>query len=148
MAELIRDYLIKIIGKQFVDGEEDVMEVETTGHYEEKDGIKYIHYKEYVEDDNGEGERDTLVKIEGDNLITIIRKGEHQSQLMLELDRQHQCYYQTPFGDIIIRVYTSVMKIDVDDSGGKVQAVYSLNFNGDFGSENEFLIEFKKLGHI
>lgn len=144
MAELIRDYLIKIVGKQIVDGEEDVMEVETTGHYEEKDGIKYIYYKEYVKDENGESVKDTTVKIESDSLISIIRKGEHSSQLMLELDRQHQCHYQTPFGDLIISVYASKMCVDVDENGGKVQAVYSLNFNGDFGSENEFVIELKK----
>lgn len=145
MAELKRDYLIKIVGKQSVDGENDVVEVETTGHYEEKDGVKYIYYKEYIEDENGESEKDTTVKIESNNVVSIIRTGEYQSQLMLELDRQHQCFYQTPFGDILIKVYTSEMSVKLNDDGGVVKVAYSLNFNGDFGSENEFVIELKKL---
>lgn len=145
MAELKRDYLIKIVGKQSVDGENDVVEVETTGHYEEKDGVKYIYYKEYIEDENGESEKDTTVKIESNNVVSIIRTGEYQSQLMLELDRQHQCFYQTPFGDILIKVYTSEMSVELNDDGGVVKVAYSLNFNGDFGSENEFVIELKKL---
>lgn len=145
MDELIRDYLIKITGKQVVDGEQDVVEVETTGHYEETDNEKLIYYKEYIEGEDGDAERDSIVKIEGDNLITIIRDGEYQSRLMLERNRQHQCLYQTPYGDMMIKIYTSVMEIDIDSSGGTVKAEYSLNFNGDVGSENEFIIELKKL---
>ena len=43
MEGLKKDYLIKITGKQTVDGEQDVIELETTGHYEEKDGVRYIY---------------------------------------------------------------------------------------------------------
>lgn len=145
MDELINDYLIKITGKQIVDGEEDVVEVETTGHYEESGNEKRIYYKEYIEGEGCESERDSIVKIEGDNLITIIRDGEYQSRLMLERNCRHQCLYKTPYGDMMIKIYTSVMEIDVDCGGGTVKAAYSLNFNGDVGSENEFTIELKKL---
>lgn len=145
MDDLVRDYLIKITGKQEVDGESNSIEVETTGHYEEKDGIKYIYYKEYVEDQDNESERNTIVKIEEGELVSIIREGEYQSQLMLELERQHQCYYQTPYGDMLIKVYTSVIEESLNKRGGSLRAVYSLDFNGNFGSENEFIIELKKI---
>lgn len=145
MEELKKDYYIKIVGKQEVDGESDVIEVETTASYECKDGIKYISYTEYIEDEEGQSEKDTLVKIESDTLISIIRTGEFQSQLMLELDRQHQCYYSTPFGEMLIKVYAGAMEVELDEDGGFVRVQYSLNFNSDFGSENEFMIELHKL---
>lgn len=145
MEEHKKDYLIKITGKQTVDGEQDVIELETTGHYEEKDGVRYIYYTEYVEEEDGDSERDTVVKIEGDSLVSIIRTGDYQSQLMLELDSQHQCLYQTPFGDLMINVFTNVVDFDLTSDGGYVNVEYSLNFNTDFGSENEFSIELKRL---
>ncbi len=145
MAELLRDYFIKITGTQEVDGDKDRVVVETTGHYEEKGGVKYIYYKEYYDDESGDDEKDAIVKIEPGGLITIIRDGEYKSQLMLELDRQHQCFYQTPYGDMLIKVYTSLVDIDLGENGGRMRAVYSLNFNGDFGSENEFIIELKRI---
>ncbi len=147
MEELKKNYLIKIVGKQEVEGETDVIEVETTASYEQKDGVKYISYTEYIEDEDGQSEKETLVKIDSDTLVTIIRTGEFQSQLMLELDRQHQCYYSTPFGEMLIKVYTGAMEIELDEDGGHVRVQYSLNFNSDFGSENEFLIELHKLPH-
>ncbi|MCQ4023352.1 MULTISPECIES: DUF1934 domain-containing protein [unclassified Ruminococcus] len=145
MEELIRDYLIKITGKQFVDGESDTVVVETTGHYEEKDSVKYVYYKEYIEEDDGDAERDTTVEIKSNNLVSIIRSGGLESRLMLELDSEHQCLYQTPFGNLMITVFTSVIDFDLSEDGGYIHVVYSLNFSGKFGSQNEITIEIERL---
>lgn len=145
MEELKKDYLIKITGKQTVDGEQDVIELETTGRYEEKDGVRYIYYTEYVEEDDGDSERNTVVEIANESLVTIIRTGDYESRLMLELDSQHQCFYQTPFGNLMITVFTSLIDFDLSVDGGYIKVAYSLNFNSDFGSENEFSIELKRL---
>lgn len=145
MEGLKKDFLIKITGKQTVDGEQDVIELETTGHYEEVDGVKYIYYTEYIEEEDGDSERDTVVEIKGDSLVSIIRTGEYESRLMLELDSQHQCLYQTPFGNLMITVFTTVIDFKLNDDGGYISVVYSLNFNSDFGSENEFSIELRRL---
>ena len=148
MEEFKKDYLIKITGKQTVDGEQDVIQLETTGHYEEKDGVRYIYYTEYVEEEDGDAERNTVVEIESDSLVTIIRTGDYESRLMLELDSQHQCLYQTPFGNLMINVFTSLIDFDLSVDGGYINVAYSLNFNSDFGSENEFSIELKRLKNI
>ena len=40
-----QDFVINIIGKQYVDNEEDKIEVMTLGHYTEKNGHRYIIYR-------------------------------------------------------------------------------------------------------
>ena len=37
-----QDFVINIVGKQFIDSEEDKIEVMTLGHYTEKNGHRYI----------------------------------------------------------------------------------------------------------
>ena len=131
-------YLISIIGEQTHDGETDRVEVITSGNYMVKKDHCYIGYKEYDEE-NPSNYSDNLIKVE-DNLVTIIRKGEMQSRLMLEKGRRHQCLYQTVAGDLMIGVFTRTMKNTLGEKGGTLEVSYTLDFNTDLVSENRFII--------
>ena len=131
-------YLISIIGEQTLDGETDRVEVLTSGNYMIKKNHCYIGYKEYDEE-NPNKYSDNLIKVE-DNLVTIIRKGEMQSRLMLEKGKRHQCLYQTIAGDLMIGVFTKTMKNTLNEKGGTLEVSYTLDFNTDLVSENRFII--------
>lgn len=131
-------YLISIIGEQTLDGETDKVEVLTSGNYMMKKNHCYIGYKEYDEE-NPNKYSDNLIKVE-DNLVTIIRKGEMQSRLMLERGKRHQCLYQTVAGDLMIGVFTKTMKNTLNEKGGTLEVSYTLDFNTDLVSENRFII--------
>ena len=131
-------YLISIIGEQTLDGETDKVEVLTSGNYMMKKNHCYIGYKEYDEE-NPSKYSDNLIKVE-DNIVTIIRKGETQSRLMLEKGRRHQCLYQTIAGDLMIGVFTKTMKNTLNEKGGTLEVSYTLDFNTDLVSENRFKI--------
>ena len=131
-------YLISIIGEQTLDGETDKVEVLTSGNYMMKKNHCYIGYKEYDEE-NPSNPSDNLIKVE-DNIVTIIRKGEMQSRLMLEKGRRHQCLYQTIAGDLMIGVFTKTMKNTLNEKGGTLEVSYTLDFNTDLVSENRFKI--------
>ena len=131
-------YLISIIGEQTLDGETDKVEVLTSGNYMMKKNHCYIGYKEYDEE-NPNKYSDNLIKVE-DNLVTIIRKGEMQSRLMLEKGKRHQCLYQTVAGDLMIGVFTKTMKNTLNEKGGTLEVSYTLDFNTDLVSENRFKI--------
>lgn len=137
------DYLIKITGKQTVDGESDITEVITTGRYELKNGHRYIVYKEYPE---GSGDKPvtTIVKYDCENSVSIIRPGVYESRLLLEKDKRHQCHYRTPLGDLMIGVFTYSIRSTLCDDGGELEVNYSLDFNSDLASVNNILIEVKK----
>lgn len=137
------NYIIDILGKQFYNDESDEITVTTVGKYYERTGKKFIVYKEYDEEDP-EDKRISIVKIENDNKVTIIRTGKYSSRLTLEKDKRHQCHYNTVAGELMIGVSTNKMKIDVNEDGGVMEVGYTIDFNLDLVSNNEFRISFKK----
>lgn len=137
------NYIISVVGIQEIDGEKDKIEVITTGEYLEKNGHRYIKYKEY-DNDNPGVVTDTLVKIESDSKVTIIRYGEHQSRLILEKGVRHQCHYHTPMGDLMMGVYTSRVDNKLSHNGGEITVKYQLDFFADLVSDNEFHITVKE----
>ena len=43
----------------------------------------------------------------------------------------------------MIGVFADIINADLDDKGGKLHVKYSLDFNNDFISNNEFYIDIK-----
>lgn len=90
-------FLISIIGKQTVDGESDRVEVITTGKFMKKSDRWFIGYKEYSQDEPL-SHYDNLIKVDGD-IVTISRKGEIRSQLILELNKPPSVHIQHACGE-------------------------------------------------
>lgn len=134
-------YIITVTGVQEVDGEKDTIEVTVTGDYVEKNGHRYIKYKEYDAEDPTIC-LDTAVKVE-ENKVSIIRMGDHPSRLILEKNVRHQCHYSTAMGDLMMGVYTSRIENNLTDNGGDLRAIYELDFFADLVSKNEFHINVK-----
>lgn len=137
------NYIITVTGIQTVDGEKDKIEVITTGDYLSKNGHRYIKYKEY-DTDNPNISTDTVVKVESDNKVSIIRMSDHPSRLILENGVRHQCHYSTVMGDILMGVYTSKVEHTLTDRGGDIFVRYQLDFFADLVSDNEIHINIKE----
>lgn len=136
-------YIITITGTQTVDGETDSVEVVTTGEYHEENGTKTVHYIEYSNEDPNL-RTDTTVTIDGDDRLTILRRGETSSRLELQRGRRHQCAYETPMGQLMIGVYTDDIRDTLSPMGGDLYASYQLDFYADVVSNNEFHINLKE----
>lgn len=136
------NFLISIVGTQEVDGERDTVEVMTSGDLITKNGTTYISYREYNNDDPNIYSHN-LIKIESDEKVTIIRKGETESRLILEKGKRHQCFYKTIAGSLLIGIFTDEVDIDLSEKGGRVALSYSIDFNNDLVSNNEFKITLK-----
>lgn len=137
------NYLITVLGIQEVDGEKDSVEVITEGDVVTKNDHTYISYREYNEDDP-KIYSTNLIKIEDDKKVTVIRKGEFESRLILEEGKRHQCYYRTPVGNMMIGIYTESVNISLNEKGGKLNLKYYLDFNNDLVSNNELKIKVKE----
>lgn len=134
------NYLISVTGTQIIDGEKECIKLTTGGEYV-TDGTKhYIRYKEY-DNDNPDICFNNTVKIEGDNMVTVIRSGPAQSRLLLEKGRRHQCHYNTMFGDLTVGVFTDTVTNKLTEKGGTLQASYTLDFNAGLVSKNEIYIK-------
>lgn len=135
-------YMISIVGEQKVEGQDDCIEVITEGKYMMKNGHFLINYKEYDED-LPDKFLNNLVKVENET-VTISRKGPLSSQLILEKGKRHQCMYQTIAGTLSIGVFTKTLNNNLNENGGSLEVIYTLDFNSDLVSENRFKIDIEK----
>lgn len=137
------DYLISIKGRQNVDGETGEVEVTTMGSYVKKGDSRFIVYKEY-DTENNNTPHTSVLKIEGDSKVTLMRGGSLSTRLILENGKRHLCPYDTGYGCMMIGVFTSKLKSELDDMGGSVEVNYSLDINSNLSSLNEVLITVKE----
>lgn len=139
------NYMISVVGTQTVDGESDSIEVLTNGDYHrEENGDITITYPEFSEE-NPTTRTDTTVTLRG-RTLTIERKGEMSSRLILEKGKRHQCLYETPMGQMFIGIFTDSIKVVASDNGADIRASYQLDFNQHVVSYNEFHINIKSKG--
>lgn len=136
-------YVISVVGTQSVDGEKDIIELTTTAAYTERNGKKLIRYKEYADDSSGEYIT-TLLSIEGNKKVSIVKNLDKRSEMILEEGCRHQCVYFTPLGNMTIGVYTESVNVNMSEDGGNVEMEYTLDFNSGFESKNKIEIELTK----
>lgn len=133
------DYTINITGRQVYE-EEDTGEVSlsTTGTYSEREGVRFIAYKEYDEEDPRLSHT-AVLKVEPGK-VTMIRAGS-STRLILELGRRHFCHYDTGFGSLTVGVFTSELKEALHSRGGSLEIKYTLDIDSNLSSRNELLVE-------
>jgi uncharacterized beta-barrel protein YwiB (DUF1934 family) len=137
-----KDVLIKIRGVQRVDGENDSVELLTTGLFYKNRGNYYISYDE--SQSTGFGGARTVLKVEKEERVTMSRSGSSRSQLIIEKGRRHQCHYETGFGAMTIGISSGRIVSRLNDSGGDLEFFYSMDINSSLASENEVYVNVKE----
>ncbi len=133
------DYAITIKGRQvYEDEDQGEICLSALGTYREKDGTRFILYKEY-DDDDASVFRTALLKVEP-GMVTMSRSGS-STRLILEKGRRHLCLYDTGFGTLTVGVYTSRLDVDLDDTGGKLEIAYTLDVDSNLSSQNLLSVE-------
>lgn len=123
---MTRDVLIKISGLQAMDGENDNVEVITTGDYFLKNGRHYVVYDEVM--DGFEGNVRNLLKISPDKL-DVRKNGIASAHMVFEQDRKNLTRYATPMGEMIVEVSTNRILLEEQADSLKVSVDYSLDIN-------------------
>lgn len=134
-----KNILLTLRSVQTAGGESSETELITDGIFSTgKNGysVKYIE----SEATGFEGS-DTVFTCKGNEIATLNRSGSFNSQLMLEVGKKHFCYYNTPFGDMVVGITTNSIKNDLSNAGGKVYISYSVDINSGFLSDNEIFID-------
>ena len=138
------NYVISIVGRQKVDGETGEIEVTTLGNYVEKNGSRYIVYKEYDAEVPAGKPRTSILKVEGSDKMTLIRSGGDSTRLILENGKRHLCQYDTGFGSMTVGVFTESIRSKLTDQGGSLDVSYTLDVNANLSSFNELHITVKE----
>lgn len=107
--------------------EDDLIEVVTPGKfYITKNGYK-VEYDE-TKLSGMEGTKTTMIIKE--KYFKLNRVGTTETNMEFEKNTQSVSLYKTPFGAMSVIVDTKDIEINMDDNGGTIHIVYTLNVEG------------------
>lgn len=107
--------------------EDDIIEVVTPGKFHiSKSGYK-VEYDE-TKLSGMEGTKTTMIIKDG--YFKLNRVGTTETNLEFEKNTQSVSLYKTPFGAMSVIVDTKELEISMDDNGGTIHIVYTLNVEG------------------
>lgn len=133
------DYTITIMGRQDYGGDEpDQMCLSAVGTYREKDGVRFIVYKEYDTEDP-KVYRTAVLKVEPD-MVTMSRSGS-STRLILERGRRHLCLYDAGFASMMVGIFTSHLDVNLGETGGTLDIKYTLEVDSSLSSMNQLHVE-------
>ena len=127
------NHLITICNRQTINGETEEICLTTMGTYAEE-----------YDQETGQPTQTSTLKITPNHAITLMRNNTNRTNLILEEGKRHLCQYGTQFGSMMLGVFTKLVKIDLNDQGGSLQANYTLDLDTNLASENEIIITVKE----
>lgn len=136
-------YIISIKGFQsyYDDPNESDISLLTEGGFEYADGAYFIDYEE----SELTGLEGTTTSIEiGKDYVSLQRNGTVNSHMLFMKDRKTSSYYNTPYGDMKIDIFTDSLNIDVSPKGGKINVNYLIDINNKSTGKNNFEIEIRE----
>ena len=139
-----KDVVISIKGMQkYEDADPDVIELVTAGRLMRDDAGYTLTYQE-SELTGLEGTLTTIqVEAEGE-LVTLMRVGEVNAQMVFQEGRRHLSMYNTPYGAMAIGVNTRHLLADLNDQGGDIEIDYAIEIDHAVAGQNLFHIEVKE----
>lgn len=87
---------------------------------------------------------ETKITVTGNSIASIIRSGTSISDLVIEPGKKHHCHYSTPYGDMVVGIYTHAIENKLDDNGGRLYMKYTIDINTSYMSDNEIIMNIKK----
>lgn len=116
------EFKIRVINDQTSAGEKDRIEENAVGTFRTEKGRFYIKYRanEYL----------NMIRIE-DDTVTVSRSGDIKSHMRYELGKCTEFLYSTPYGDIPMKIHTSLVETKLGIDGGIVKLEYILDTGGD-----------------
>lgn len=142
------DYQIHITGRQLYAPEDGLepgeITLSTTGTYTERNGARFIAYKEYDDENDPRAAHTAVLKVEPGK-VTMMRAGS-ATRLILEQGRRHLCLYDTGYGTLSLGVFTSELSSSLDKQGGRLLVKYTLDIDSNLSSSNEIDVKVKKIG--
>lgn len=130
----MKDVIIKIKGTQGLGDDKNVIELSSEGTLA-REGEKYV--LSYSEDTVTGGESvSTILTVDGKDKVILERKGALNSKLFIEKGVRNNCFYSVPEGSLSLGIFGKDVNIKMNDTGGKIKMVYTLDTNMKLISEN------------
>ena len=128
--------MLSIRGQQtYMDQEPDVIELVTEGTLEYTDNGWNICYEE-TELTGLQGVT-TLFRVECDRII-LDRSGRLNSKMIFQKDIRHESLYEMEFGALLISVCAKHIAVQLDQYGGVVDLIYSIEIEHNTAGEVDY----------
>ena len=137
----MKNVTVSVKGFQSIDNDENVVELKTVGTYNFKNDKYYIFYDEINEDG---AKTQTMLKV-GENVAVLKRTGATDSRMVIEVGRRNSSIYSTPMGEFFMDIYGEQVKSTLNENGGTVSLIYSLNMNATPVGRNRIEITVKEV---
>ena len=128
-----------------VDEENEPIEVITPATYYLKNGKHYVIYDELVEGFSGSIKNRIQID-EKTNKLEMIKRGISNTHMVFEKEKIHMTEYETPYGELMIGVYTKDMQVDVQEDCIDAAVSYALDANGEKVADCNITIRIKANG--
>lgn len=124
---------VDICNVQIIDGEEERIEMRVFGTLQKTQEGFLLEYTEY--DENAHSFQ-TTVRVVGDTAVYVTRKGVFSSEMQFEVGKRNSTVYMTPYGEMLLGVYTKSVENALGADGGCLQFCYTTDFNTHAVIEN------------
>jgi uncharacterized beta-barrel protein YwiB (DUF1934 family) len=120
--------LLTIEGQQWNDDEKpQAIRLTTEGRLYRKDPAWFVVYDESSA--TGLEGTQTTMQVADDGSVSLIRTGSHGMRLTFLAGNRHITRMETPFGDLDVEVYTSLVQTRISEKGGYIHLGYSIDLN-------------------
>ena len=139
--ELKNGYKITLVDRHSVLGEKSESTIIVKGDLDFTPEEYTITYLEHAGDMAG---CTTKIRVKKGVHVQVSRSGAYSTDLVLELGKRHNCQYATPYGSLLMGIYTSLVESSMTEQGGSLRFKYSIDIGGGEVTENDLEIIIKK----
>jgi uncharacterized beta-barrel protein YwiB (DUF1934 family) len=142
---LAKEVLITLKSVQWIEKESSETELITRGTAErtpDGGGVR-ICYEESAA--TGFDGCKTVLTCYGDDMATMTRDGglAFSSDFVIEKGKKHHCHYNTPYGPLVLGVYTHAIENGLTESGGNLYMKYTIDVNSCYLSDTEVFLSIR-----
>lgn len=122
---------------------EQVIESIADGRLYYKEQGLYLQFKEEMEE---VGIVNQIVKVEGNDTLTIIRQGAVSMKQLFQQGKKTEGVYRSQFGPMMMNTNTTHMQFDVDQKAnvGKIHFSYQLHMQDEFAGNYDVTITYRR----
>ena len=77
-------------------------------------------------------------------LLGLERQGDLRSKLLIEEGVRNNCFYTVPEGSLTLGIFGKEVRFSLDESGGDIKMVYTIDANMKLISENTVEIKIRE----
>ena len=126
--------VISLHSKQILEGDEDVIELQTQGKFAERDGKYFISYEE--SELTGFEDTVTTIKVSPDK-VRMSRSGKYNMTMTYQKGEKNLCYYETLYGALAVAVDTKEIVNGLTPKGGMLSIDFLLDADNVTFSHNK-----------